>query len=227
MAEYRINVIGEESFKPREWLRREALWAYLMSPYGRQLDDWKNENGTRFDQHIGNVSRQSIYAEQPDPESHALSFFNQGKHIGGLITSAAMLRAGVASENRLVVDVLALQTRAVDISLAGRVQCVLKSDFEVFSQTAKLVRDADAVSLGQYGRNQRLVRASGNMMNLASEETIAWLEVATQNETNPLPTLTVNDGGHPRSVGPRVEMLQPIFHDILNSDGYLRFSPVA
>ena len=83
MSESRIVVQGETQFNPREWLRRELLWASLMAPYGQQLNDWLEVDGNRFDQHMGNVSRQHIYSQETDSESQAIAFFNGAKVIGG------------------------------------------------------------------------------------------------------------------------------------------------
>ncbi len=58
------------------------------------------------------------------------------------------------------------------------------------------------------------------MAHLAAHETKAWLENASQNQDETLPTLTIHNGAHPRSAGPRVDALIPVFQATVASPAY-------
>ena len=224
MIENRVSIVGDGEFNPREWLRREVLWASLMAPYGQQLEDWVKESGNRVDQHLGNLSRQEIYSRDLDPESQALSFFNQGKNIGGLITSAIVFDSLMEISSRTHVDILAIQSRNVDrvlkVAMANPMQSPVDST-DVFDQATRNVRMAVTNENGQYGNTHRLIRARRLMNQLASFYTGDWIMKALHEEGDGLTHLVINDGGTPRSAGPRVDRLQPVFREILNSEHYL------
>ena len=56
----RVEVVGQGTLKPREWLRRDVLWASLMSPCSRQIAGWLD--GTAVSQHMGYQDRNSTQA---------------------------------------------------------------------------------------------------------------------------------------------------------------------
>ncbi|HXR50460.1 MAG TPA: hypothetical protein VN778_05545 [Verrucomicrobiae bacterium] len=58
MSETRVRVADTGTFTPREWLRREVLWASLMIPYTEQYAGWFNEK--ELYHHKGNSSRQAL-----------------------------------------------------------------------------------------------------------------------------------------------------------------------
>ncbi len=115
MSGFRVEIIGEQEFNPREWLRRDALWASLMSPYDQQMKGWST--GTQLAQHRGNTNRQAIYGDvsQNDTEAQSMALFNQGKNIAGLVTSAALFtsyREGFRNDSSI--NLLEVQANTID-----------------------------------------------------------------------------------------------------------------
>lgn len=216
MSATRVEVIDYGAFEPREWLRRDVLWASLMSPYSQQMQGWLD--GTQKAQHDGNVSRQNLYAQDVDAEVQAMAFFNQGKNVAGLISSIALFQVSVAgSRQGAVVTPVEIQAKAVDLVLGGEATPDrASSESEVYARCSRLAIQA---SIGEgIIASRSLRKASQLMTDLAVAEASSWIEVSQESEN--LPQLTINDGGHPRSAGPRVEMLQPFFRQILASEAY-------
>jgi len=225
MSEYRIEVVGEEAFNPREWLRRDVLWASLMSPYDQQMKGWID--GSQLAQHQGNVSRQNTYGKEDelDTEAQAMAFFNQGKNIAGLVTSAALFTAYKNGFGRgKSVDLLEVQAKNIDkvMSVAPEYADRMEAGEEFKSEKEQYELCSEAMVLNQC--DDRFVRimsrydvATARMVGMAARETADWLETASNMS---LPTLAVNNGAHPRSVGPRVEALKPIFESAVASPEY-------
>lgn len=228
MTESRINVIGQNQFNPREWLRREVLWASLMTPYSRQLATWLD--GTAYDHHMGNKTRQSVYQQENDPEAQSLGFFNQGKNIAGMISSVALFDACTDRDGfGAHVNIPGVQARSVDTvidRLGDELSTMLyphEEESEIFSDCTSLVKQAVALECGNAKRNIAFSKAGVMMTWLASAETARWLENAKQDISSPLPILEIQDGGFPRSAGSRVDKLQPVFKKIVASELYKIF----
>jgi len=226
MLDSRVEIEGDKPFNPREWLRREVLWASLMTPYSVQARTW--QDGTAVVQHQGNVTRQELYASVPDAEAQALAFFNHGKNIGGIISSATLFRAGLDRTGiGAHVNIYEQQASVID-SVLGRqpadfIPEVLNDD-DSYNQCEKLAESIYAEGQNPHIRNKLLLQASNIMSALACREAQAWVGSSLQNTEGTLPNLTIHDGGYPRSGGLRVEKLQPIFHKIDESAGYQEFS---
>lgn len=226
-ADYRIKVVGGKDFEPREWLRREVLWASLMTPYNQQLDVFIK--GTAFDQHMGNKTRQDLFALDEDPESQSLAFFNQGKNVAGLISFAALFDACLdRTGNGAHVNIPGVQARSVDKVLARQSDLHKgpyspDEEFEIFDESGLLVNHAVRTERGSEERNESIFRAGSMMTWLASAEAGLWLESSLQSIEGSLPELVIDDGGTPRSSGTRVDKLQPILHKILESANYRSF----
>lgn len=220
MSGTRIEVIGYGEFDPREWLRRDVLWASLMSPYSQQMEGWLN--GTQKAQHDGNVSRQERYSQEQDAEAQAMAFFNQGKNVAGLVSSIALFQASIAGTREgSAVTPVEIQAKAVDLALIKRSKATAEPEGETYERCSQLARRA-AATHADFIAIQSLRKAAGLISGLAASEAASWVEASQTDEI--LPELTINDGGHPRSAGPRVEMLQPIFKQILDSETYQTFT---
>jgi hypothetical protein len=229
MSETRVRIEGGGEFNEREWLRREVLWASLMAPYPSQMNGWLN--GLETAHHLGNSSRKRLYAEYDNDErSQSKAFFNQGKVISGIISSAALFRLNPSNEDLQTIyldgtepsqEVLGMQARNVDIAigkLAVRTIPPIQGDLEAFRESERLAKRA--YDLSDFARKRLLLRAGKIMSGLAISEVTAWREMAIQDDEESLPTLTVPNGATPRSAGPRVEKLQPIFHEIVQSEQF-------
>lgn len=219
----RVEVIGQGEFDAREWLRRDVLWASLMSPYSRQIAGWLD--GSAIQQHNGNVSRQQLYASmKTDAEAQSMAFFNQGKNVAGLISSVALFRILMVGGNEgSVVNLIDVQANSVDKVLgriATKTATTQTSEAVAYANCAEIVKSSQ-INPNQFGNKHRLLRASNIMAELATSEARLWIEASYQDEESLLPHLIINNGGHPRSAGPRVEMLTPNFHKILQSEEYL------
>ena len=79
MQESAITAAGNKQFNPREWLRKEVLWGYLMCPYDLQWGGWLNKDVTEAYHHQSNESRYKLYSAQEDDKLQVLGFINQGK----------------------------------------------------------------------------------------------------------------------------------------------------
>ncbi len=223
----RVEVIGASEFNPREWLRRGVLWASIVAPYGRQLDTWIY--GTAYAQHAGNVSRQHLFVSENDLEIQSLAFFNQGKNISGLISSAVLFRSLASGTYQADPEnLLAVQARYIDKALGNlsiRFGSVENEEIAFYDCT-RLVKSALFGSPDRFGRKHKLVRASKIMLVLANREINSWLENSQQNWENSLPTLTIQNGGHPRSGGSRVGELQTVFDGIVSSQTFNNLAQV-
>jgi hypothetical protein len=230
MTDTRIQVEGEDSFNEREWLRREVLWGSLMAPYPDQMNGWLN--GLETSHYFSNSSRQKVYAEfDSSAESQSKSFFNQGKVIGGILSSATVLRASLKEEDLQKFydvdaspnyDALKLQAKNVDIVLGNigiRSIALQGGETASFSETERMAKRARNTE-SQFARWRFLLRSGKIMSGLAIQEVSKWRETAAQNEEGTLPTLIIPNGGTPRSAGPRVEKLQPVFHEIVCSERF-------
>jgi hypothetical protein len=223
MPRCRVEVIGQGEFNAREWLRRDILWASLMSPYDQQLQDMIS--GAAYDQHMGSVSRQNVYYAGEDSEVQSQGFFNQGKNIAGLTSTVALFRACKASRPDSVGSlempaILEIQAKSIDVVLedvSAGFAAVSQPHQDIYKECSRLAKDATNPNT-QYGAAQRLLRASRIMADLACTEAGTWLDRAEDDGSSP--KLTIHNGGHPRSAGPRVDMLQPILHRIIESDNY-------
>lgn len=220
MSEFRVQVYGQETFSPREWLRRDVLWASLVTPYKAQFATWLN--GTAAQQHNGNVSRQALLNKYDDPEFLSASFFNQGKNIAGMVSSATLFKACLSRTPKIdqLTPPIRLQAAVVDATLSGGRPAVTVSDIKAYGDCERLIRDAHGAEPGQFGVANRFLQASRIMTALAAQESADWVAASVQNQDGSLPSLTIEDGGHPRSGSPRVAMLQPIFHQIITSSAY-------
>jgi|GEM_PF-758369 len=229
MPETRVQIIGEKKFDERTWLRREVLWASLITPYSIQWGTWIN--GTAIDQHNGNFSRATLYSENKlDIDSQALAFFNQGKNVAGIISSSAVFRTMMYDNPRnddeeLSDYVIRTQAKCVDIALGNvAARCIeLPSDISSYKECQRLAVLSDTPSRlpgEMFARRHRLLRAGKVMSALARVEVENWRNMAKQDPENLLPNLVVYNGGHPRSAGPRVDRLQPIFHEIVSSEEF-------
>jgi hypothetical protein len=230
MSEPRVKVFDAIEFDEREWLRREVLWASLMTPYGAQMAGWFN--GTQVSQHMGNFSRATLFTEADlGIEGQSKTILNQGKNIGGIISSATLFRINpteaelqeLYTEDRpTTIDTLKVQARNIDIALgniAVNYIAPTDDDSEAYTQCERLSTRAYKLQ-NTFAQRRLLLRAGKIMSGLARREIAKWREMTAQNKDQPLPILTIPDGGMPRSAGPRVDRLQPIFHQIVNTDQY-------
>jgi hypothetical protein len=229
MSETRIRIEGGDKFNEREWLRREVLWSSLVIPYGSLMKSW--HDGIEVQYHNSNVSRTDLFNESADdPETQARTFFNQGKKIATIVASASLFRLNPSNEDLQTSyingtepsqEVLRMQARNVDIAigkLAVRTIPPIQGDLNAFQESKRLAKRA--YDLSDFARKRLLLRAGKIMSGLAISEVAVWREMANQDDEESLPTLTVTNGGTPRSAGPRVEKLQPVFHEIVQSEQF-------
>jgi hypothetical protein len=233
MSDTRISVVGENEFDEREWLRREVLWGSLMAPYPSQMQGWFNGLETFY--HFGNSSRQNIYAGfDESPEIQAKAFFNQGKVISTIISCATVLRASIKYKDLKQLyncndspkyNTLKLQARNVDIVLGNisvrsiALQGGDRASFLESERMAMLARDSE----NSLARSHRLLRAAKIMTGLGINEMAKWREMSAQNYDKTLPELIIPNGGTPRSSGPRVEKLKPVFKATAESEIFKSF----
>jgi hypothetical protein len=230
MSKQRIKVIGENEFNEREWLRREVLWASLMSPYPEQMQGWYN--GLEVAHHLGNSSRQKVYAEfDNDTQSQSQAFFNQGKVLGGIISSSIIFRGRIKTDDLQQLynndgmplqQTLELQTQNIDMALgniAVNGALLPEGDISAYAAAERMAMLANSLENAML-KKMCLVRAAKIMTGLAIDEITNWRLMAAQNKADTQPALIIPNGGTPRSVGPRVEKLQPIFQEILQSDHF-------
>jgi Arc/MetJ-type ribon-helix-helix transcriptional regulator len=225
LGDYRIKEADGQKFSPREWLRREVLWGSLIAPDFVQLKGWLNDSEGHY--LSDNFSRREKYSSIPSDKAQALAFFNHGKVIGALLSSACMLKSLVSVAPRqddepISPETMNLQTSAIDTALSSK-RVAQKGRYFSYSsayrEARRLLLQAESNSDGIL-RGRRLRAASKLMLVIAQEEIDSWLDAAEQNTDNDLPELVIPKGGHPRSVGPRVEMLQPLFEQIVQSVNY-------
>jgi hypothetical protein len=224
MSETRIQVEGEDSFNEREWLRREVLWSSLMLPYDQHFRSWIQ--GLEHDYYSSNVSRQAVFNGENYSQAQALGYFNEGKKIATLLSSAALFRTVIHEEpgkdGATISDTsLKMQARSVDIAVGkSQVKSIeLQDEKSVFAESERMAMLAIG-SESSFARNHRLLRAAKVMTGLAINEMTKWREMPVQNHGATLAELIIPNGGTPRSRGPRVEKLQPVFHEIVNSDRF-------
>jgi hypothetical protein len=211
----RVRIETGEPFEAREWLRREVLWASLMTPYDEQLQGWVSTTNTQFSQHQGNASRRDVYGGSENIELLSQAFFQQGKTAAGLLSSVIMFKTFVKLPNPTL-DILGLQAESVDSTLE-----LDKSDFvstedteNVYRQCARLAVKASRSKL----KKGAYLKASRLMLGIAGREAQAWAETSIDNSSGRI--LTIPNGGHPRSAGNRVDVRQLFFNTVLESDAY-------
>jgi hypothetical protein len=218
MSDYRIEVTGREEFEPREWLRREVLWGYFMTPYSKLFGTWSG--GLALDHYNGNVGRRELYATYPDDdEMMSKSFINHGKVIAGLLHADNMFRSMRGGRTTGFVDILELQASTLDRMLANgdSVEPTKETVDSIYGQCYSLVRDIPLGGGDTFRNSRRLLMASRLVGRLAAGELKTWLETATQDDEQPKPTLVIPDGGKARSAGPRVDLLTPVFQQVVDS----------
>lgn len=225
MSDYRISVAGENQFNPYEWLRRDVLWASLVTPYDKQLAGWLDEDLTQREHHVENINNQAAHETAGDPDLEAQAFFHQGKSVAGVISSIALIETLKAPTKYTgFVDPLECQARSVKRVLRAaetpadtRHTPSLKITYD---KSARFIRQANNLSGATYARNIRLDKAARLMIRYAAHSTRAWLAAAAQSETGDLPVLIIPNGGESRSSGPHVELLLPTFNKTVQSPAY-------
>jgi hypothetical protein len=224
MTEARIQVEGEDSFNEREWLRREVLWSSLMLPYSEHYKSWIQ--GLEHDYYSSNVSRQAVFNRENYSQAQALGYFNEGKKIATLLSSAALFRTVMFEEPgkdgiEISDTALKMQARSVDIAVGkSQVNSIeLHDEKSVFEESKRMAVLAIG-SESTFARNHRLLRAAKVMTGLAINELAKWREMSVQNYNSTLAELIIPNGGTSRSSGPRSEKLQPVFHEVVNSERF-------
>jgi hypothetical protein len=225
-AETRAMLEDGSPFNEREWLRREVLWASLMTPYSQQMRGFVS--GAEVAHHQGNASRADTYAAYPeDSELQAKAFLNAGKKLAGLLSGAALFRSSMFEFPRedgqpLTERTLTAQARSVDIALGIRniSSITPETEAEAFISGKRLATAAMNTEVHTHAHRHYCLRAAKIMTGQAVQELPTWRAIAAQDEEQNLPTIVVSNGGTPRSAGPRVDSLQPIFNEILASVEY-------
>jgi hypothetical protein len=224
MTETRIRVEGEDGFNEREWLRREVLWSSLMLPYDQHLHSWIQ--GLEHDYYSSNVSRQAVFNRENYSQAQSLGYFNEGKKIATLLSSAALFRTVMLEEPgkdgiEISDTALKMQARSVDIAVGkSQVKSIeLQDEKSVFEESERMAVLAIG-SESSFARKHRLLRAAKVMTGLAINELAKWREMSVQNYNSTLAELIIPNGGTSRSSGPRSEKLQPVFHEIVNSERF-------
>ena len=127
-------------------------------------------------------------------------------------------------DEELTERALKSQTLSVDIAVGKHKIPSIEiggDDLMAYRECQRLaVLAGDLRPEAHFARTQRLLRAAKVMTGLAIREIGTWQEMARQNPKEPLPILRIPNGGTPRSAGPRVERLQPVFHEIVSSEIY-------
>lgn len=221
----RVQLADGSPFNKREWLRREVLWASLMTPYSYQLSQWLSEDGgTRVQQHNGNVSRRDLFSRTDDPEHQAQAFLNHGKVVAGLTLSAIILKISMSNKEEEPQIPLEIQADVIDRVLKESQQPVSYSapEKEIFMRCVELAHRAHAAGQSLVASKSWL-QASKLMRGLASNYAHDWIDLLGEDQ-GAFPQLIVPNGGTPRSSGPRVEELQPIFHEIVESEQFKSLS---
>lgn len=225
MPPQRIELTDGSPFDEREWLRRELLWASLMTPYSQQMNGFVS--GAEIAHHFGNASRADLYATYTDDaEAQSKAFLNMGKKLAGILSGAALFRTTMyespRSDNEPVTRrTLQAQCLSIDIALGVRAISSIEPDTETDAfLSGQCLAAAANTSRGAYARRHYCLRAAKIMTGLAVQELPRWRKLAEQDEAQSLPTLLVADGGTPRSAGPRVKALQPIFQEIVGSSEF-------
>jgi hypothetical protein len=224
--ETRVTLEDGSPFDEREWLRREVLWGSLIVPYREQMGYFLS--GAESAHFSGNASRADLYATYADDaEAQAKAFLNTGKKLAGVLSGAALFRTTMRETLRedgepVTERTLTAQALSVDIALGRRsVSSVMPaSEAEAFTSGQRLATAVENASPQSYAHRHFCLRAAKIMTGFAVQELPGWRALAAQNEEQSLPALVVNGGGTPRSSGPRVDALQPVFHEILASDEY-------
>jgi hypothetical protein len=223
MFERHVEIVGEQPFVAREWLRRELLWGSLMVPYATRFSGWRN--GATVAKIQGDSSRAQLYAQDlVSCESQSLAFFNQGKYLSGLVASSLLCKL-VRSEQPpaegepISAKVIQLQAATIDKVLKNTSRNEQSLVSEVLESSATLITSAENIPATDYVSRHSLLTAGKQLLRLAQAEAHDWL-----NGEQHFPVLTIADGGTARSAGPRVEMLTPIFHEILASADYQAMS---
>jgi hypothetical protein len=225
--ETRVTLEDGSPFDEREWLRREVLWGSLIVPYPEQMGYFLS--GAESAHFSANASRADLYTTYTDDvETQAKAFLNTGKKLAGVLSGAALfrttMRETLGEDGEPVTErTLTAQALSVDIALGRRSvpSAMPASEAEAFTSGQRLATAVENASPQTYAHRHFCLRAAKIMTGLAIQELPSWRALAEQDATQSLPALVVVDGGTPRSGGPRVDRLQPIFHEILESEAYL------
>jgi hypothetical protein len=225
-AETRAMLEDGSPFNEREWLRREVLWGSLMVPYRDQMNLFMN--GGENAHYQDNASRVDIYAEDTnDQDLQAMAFLNAGKQLAGLLSGAALFRTSMFEQPRedgepITERALTAQARSIDIALGLRniSSIIPETEKEAFLSSKRLATAAMFSESQSHAQRHFCLRAAKIMTGFAVQVAPTWQAYTQQDAEHSLPTLVVANGGTPRSVGPRKDALQPIFHEILASAEY-------
>jgi len=215
MSDYRVEVTGGEAFNPREWLRREVLWAYLVVPYSRLYQTWFNNTALSY--HDSNLSRRDFFAKENEP---GLSFFNHGKAISSLLHQSLLFKAMRSGQRVPYVNILKLQAGAVDRALTtiSAIEPDNINTQRVFEECEAVARTVHFSEYYSYSQSMRLFKASNLMGRLAAGQIQLWLEQASPYDTDE--TLVIDNGGVSRSSGPNIDRLAPIFQQIVAGERF-------
>ncbi|HTB49328.1 MAG TPA: hypothetical protein VK712_04575 [Verrucomicrobiae bacterium] len=227
MSPSRVEVVGGIEFSPREWLRREVLWASLITPYHQQMHNWLT--GAAFYQYSGNGTREGMFedllgSQSEDIEAQARVFFNEGKKATSIISSAVLFRIFKPNvDYRVEPPPLEVQAAAIDKVLNAIPADSLPSqvdDVQAYKECTRLAIRLNQARPGQFGNRRMVLNAARIMTELATAGTASWIASSRQNEERSLPLLVIPNGGDSRSSGPNVEMFQPVLHRIVASEAY-------
>jgi hypothetical protein len=209
----RIEVIGESEFNPREWLRRDVLWASIVTPYPRQLAGWLDGESAQK-QHSNNVSRIEQFASYTGNEMAAEAFRHRGKNIAGMISSIALFQTLICQRGTLATTNLRVQARSVDHVLNRFRRGSFDTSFNdeaVYAECVNQVRLTAGLDpsdeIQQFGYNKRFRTATKYLTGLVCQEVGLWLAEAEQNDKRTKPVLVVENGGVTRGSGPSMERL--------------------
>lgn len=213
-----VGVVGGAELEPRQWLQREVLWCSLMVPYGQQLGALcRNE---AIAQYHGNRNRQELFASESnnDPVMLANSVFNHGKNVAASISRVCALKAASKSDS---VHILAIQTQEIDkvLSKTRTLGDELVDIEKIFSDAGNLARKAFENPDG-FGFKNKLIKSAKIMSHLAIYEAGQWIENMENIDT----PICLPNGGTARSGGPRVEMLRPVFEQIMQLEEFQRLT---
>jgi hypothetical protein len=228
MAEVsRVELVDGSEFDPREWLRRDVLWASLITPYQDQINTFLLDTA-RY-QHDGNVNRIKTNANfsESDTATQAESFFHEGKNVAGLISTVALLNVcRLRVNHNSLSEIIEIQASSIDkvLRLANSVELdESKTEEKAFGECERALT-IFARSPSLYGHSRRLIGAGKSMIGFAGIEASRWMSNSLQNEGGTLPVLHVQDGGTSRGSGPNVDMLQSILHSLPESELYANLS---
>jgi hypothetical protein len=201
------------------WLRREVLWASLVTTYEAQLQGWTSVGEDALSQHQGNASRMDIYKREAEP---AQAFYQQGKVVGGLLSSVCTFRVFSQPDVRLI-DIFGLQADTVSEALDTKPKVPVWNRGmigDLYSTCSMLAR----VSIKSKPYEHDLLQdASDKIIDYAKSEALLWIEMADELEATSKADVHVNNGGVPRSVGDGIDVRQALLKAIAGSDAFTRF----